>query len=133
MVHHFLRMKASDLVDLQEHMVIFPGSISVEQNHWGRLQGTVSQCLVASAAFRLLGLTEKTFLEVRRRQGGLVCLRVGLSSINSRGTLVAGPPPSSSSLWQCCDISNFPEAQGRLSKVDSNTFMIRNVQKRTRS
>ena len=57
----------------------------------------------------------------------LVYLRVGLSSIDSRGTLVAGPPPSSSSSRQCRDISNFPGAQGSLSKVDSNTLMIRKV------
>ena len=59
----------------------------------------------------------------------LVCLRVGLPSIDSRGTLVAGPPPSTSSSRQCRDISNFPGAQGSLSKVDSNTLMIRKVQK----
>ena len=59
----------------------------------------------------------------------LVYLRVGLSSIDSRGTLVAGPPPSSSSSRQCHDISNFPGAQGILSKVDSNTLTIRKVQK----
>ena len=59
----------------------------------------------------------------------LACLRVGLSSIDSRGTLVGGPPPSSSSSRQCHDISNFPGAQGSLSKVDSNTLMIKKVQK----
>ena len=59
----------------------------------------------------------------------LVCLRVGLSSIDSRGTLVAGPPPSPSSSRQCRDISNVPGSQGSLSKVDSNTLMIRKVQK----
>ena len=62
-------------------------------------------------------------------QEDLVCLRVGLSSIDSRGTLVAGPPPSSSSSRECRDISNFPGAQGSLRKVDSNTLMIRKVQK----
>ena len=59
----------------------------------------------------------------------LVCLRVGLSSIDSRGTLVGGPPPSSSPSRQYHDISNFPGAQGSLSKVDSNTLMIKKVQK----
>ena len=59
----------------------------------------------------------------------LVCLRVGLSSIDSRGTLVAGPPPSSSSSRQCRDISNFPGAQESLGKVDSNTLTIKKVQK----
>ena len=59
----------------------------------------------------------------------LVCLRVGLSSIDSRGTLVAGPSLSSSSSRQCRDISNLPGSQGSLSKVDSNTLMIRKVQK----
>ena len=59
----------------------------------------------------------------------LVCLRVGLSSIDSRGTLVAGPPPSSSSSRQWRDISNLPGSQGSLSKVESNTSMIRKVQK----
>ena len=59
----------------------------------------------------------------------LVCLRVGLSSIDSRGTLVAGPPPSPSSSRKCRDISNLPGSQGSLSKVDLNTLMIRKVQK----
>ena len=90
---------------------------------------TAGKCLVASAAFRFfLWVTKKTFLEVQRRQG-LVCLRVGLSSIDSWGTLVAGPPPSSSSSRQCRDISNLPGSQGSLSKVDSNALMIRKVQK----
>ena len=40
-----------------------------------------------------------------------------------------GPPPSSSSSRQCRDISNLPGSQGSLSKVDSNTLMIRKVQK----
>ena len=55
-----------------------------------------------------------------------------MSSIDSRGTLVAGPPPSSSSSRQCRDISNFPGAQGSLSResrVNSNTSMIKKVQK----
>ena len=43
--------------------------------------------------------------------------------------MVAGPPSSSSSLRQCRDISNFPGAQGSLIKVDSNSLMIRKVQK----
>ena len=45
--------------------------------------------------------------------------------------MVAGPPPSSSSSRQCRhgDISNFPGAQGSLNKVDSNTLMIKRVQK----
>ena len=43
--------------------------------------------------------------------------------------MVAGPPPSSSSSRQCRDISNLPGSQGSLSKVDSNTLMIRKVQK----
>ena len=77
------------------------------------------------------------FFESQRRpfsrssagKDNLVCLRVGLPSIDCRGTLVAGPPPSTSSSRQCRDISNFPGAQGSLSKVDSNTLMIRKVQK----
>ena len=43
--------------------------------------------------------------------------------------IVGGPPPSSSSSRQCHDISNFPGVQGSLSKVDSNTLMIKKVQK----
>ena len=58
-----------------------------------------------------------------------ICLRVEWLSIHSRGTLVAGPPPSSSSSRQCRDISNFPGAQGSPRKVDSNSWMIRKVQK----
>ena len=53
----------------------------------------------------------------------------GSRRVDSRGTLVAGPPPSSSSSRQCRDISNFPGAQGSLNKVDSNTLMIKKVQK----
>ena len=86
---------------------------------------------MASAAFRFF------FFESQRRpfsrsnagKDDLVWLRVGLPSIDSRGTLVAGPPPSTSSSRQCRDISNFPGAQGSLSKIDSNTLMIRKVQK----
>ena len=118
---------------LRAHDVVFPHqySSSAEQNRLGRLQGTAGKCLVASAAFRSF------FFESQRRpfsrssagKDDLVCLRVGLPSIDSRGTLVAGPPPSTSSSRQCRDISNFPGAQGSLSKVDSNTLLIRKVQK----
>ena len=83
---------------------------------------------MASAAFFFLCHKEDISRGPAQAQEDLVCLRVGLSSIDSRGTLVAGPPPSSSSSRQCCDISNFPGAQGTLSKVDSNTLMIRKVQ-----
>ena len=43
--------------------------------------------------------------------------------------MVPGPPPLSTSSRQCRDISNFPGAQGSLNKVDSNTLMIKKVQK----
>ena len=42
--------------------------------------------------------------------------------------MVGGPPPSSSCSRQCHDISNFPGAQGSLSKVDSDILMIKKVQ-----
>ena len=74
MVNHFLRMKVFLLVDLQEYAVVFPVPSRAEQYRRGRLQDTAGQCLVASAASCLLRLTEKTFLEVERREGepGLV-------------------------------------------------------------
>ena len=67
MVHHFLRMKVCQPVDLilQDHTLSFLINIrvsliiikkkyssSAEQNRWGRLQGTAGKCLVASAALR---------------------------------------------------------------------------------
>ena len=84
------------------------------------------------SSFSFFSLSHKEDISSRSSAGkdDLVYLRVGSSSIcDSRGTLVAGPPPSSSSSRQCHDISNFPGAQGSQSKVDSNTLMIRKVQK----
>ena len=132
MVHHFLRMKVCQLVDLQEHtssvLINIRAALSRIVGEDSKVQRV--KCLVASAAFRFF------FFESQRRhfsrssagKDDLVCLRVGLLSIDSRGTLVTGPSPSSSSSRQCRDISNFPGVQGSLSKVDSNT-MIRKVQK----
>ena len=132
MVDHFLHMKVWLLVDLPDH---------------------TSSFLIRAALSRIIGVEFKVqrlsaswlqqpfdfFFESQRRhfsrssaaKDDAVCLRIGLSSIDSRGTLVAGPPPSSSFSRQCRDISNFPGAQGSLSKVDSNTLtlMIRKVQK----
>ena len=110
-----------------------------------------SSFLIRAALSRIIGVEFKVqrlcaswiqqlfvfFFESQRRhfsrsspaKDDAVCLRMGLSSIDSRETLVTGPPPSSSSSRQCRDISNFPGAQGSLSKVDSNTLMIRKVQK----
>ena len=75
MVHHFLRMKVCQLVDLilQDHTSSFLINIrvslilnskkkylsSAEQNRWGRLQGTAGKYLVASAAFRFFSLSHK--------------------------------------------------------------------------
>ena len=111
----------------------------------------LSSCNIRATLSRIVGEDSKVqrvsaswlqqlfvfFFESQRRhfsrssagKDDLVCLRVGFSSIDSRGTLVAGPPPSSSSSRQFRDISNFPGAQGSLSKVDSNTSMIKKVQK----
>ena len=86
---------------------------------------------MASAAFSFFSFEpqRRHFSRSSAGKDDLVCLRVGLS-IDSRGTLVGGPPPpSSSSSRQCHDISNFPGVQGSLSKVDSNTLMIKKVQK----
>ena len=145
MVHHFLRMKVCQLVDLilQDHtssflinirvslIIIKKYSSSAEQ----RIVGEDSKVQRVSASW--LQQLFIFFFDSQRRhfsrssagKDDLVCLRVGLSSIDSRGTLVAGPPPSSSSSRQCRDISNLPGSQGSLSKVDSNTSMIRKVQK----
>ena len=129
MVHHFLRMK---LVDFQEHTSSFLINIRAALS---RIIGEDSKVQRVSASW--LQQLFVFFFESQRRhfsrsragKDDLVCLRVGLSSIDSRGTLVAGPPPSSSSSRQCHDISNFPGAQGSLSKVYSNTLMIKKVQK----
>ena len=145
MVHHFLRMKVCQLVDLilQDHTSSFLINIRVSliiikksiRAALSRIVGEDSKVQRVSASW--LQQLFVFFFESQRRhfsrssagKDDLVCLRVGLSSIDSRGTLVAGPPPSSSSSRQCRDISNLPGSQGSLSKVDSNTLMIRKVQK----
>ena len=105
-------------------------SSSAEQNRWGRLQGQrVSASWLQQLFVFFFESQRRHFSRSSAGKDDLVYLRVGLSSIDSRRTLVAGPPPSSSSSRQCHNISNFPGAQGSLSKVDSNTLMIRKMQK----
>ena len=146
MVHHFLRMKVCQLVDLilQDHTSSFLINIRVSliiiikiciRAALSRIVGEDSKVQRVSASW-LLQLFVFFFESQRRHfsrssagKDDLVCLRVGLSSIDSRGILVAGPPPSSSSSQQCRDISNLPGSQGSLGKVDSNILMIRKVQK----
>ena len=145
MVHHFLRMKVCQLVDLilQDHTSSFLINIRVSlmiikksiRAVLSRIVGEDSKVQRVSASW--LRQLFVFFFESQRRhfsrssagKDDLVCLRVGLSSIDSRGTLVAGPPPSAWSSRQCRDISNLPGSQGSLSMVYSNTLMIRKVQK----
>ena len=144
MVHHFLRMKVCQLVDLilQDQTSCFLINIRVSiiikksiRAVLSRIVGEDSKVQRVSASwlqqlfFFFFESQRKHFSRSSAGKDDLVCLRVGLSSIDSRGTLVAGPPPPSSSSRQCRGISNLPGSQGSLSKVDSNTLMIRKVQK----
>ena len=135
-------MKVCQLLDLQEHtssfLINIRASLIFEQR-WAESLGKTPRYSgqvppgFSSFSFFFFESQRRHFSRYSAGKDDLVCLRVGLSSIDSRGTLVGGPPPSSSSSRQCHDISNFPGAQGSLSKVDSNTLMIKKVQKRTRS
>ena len=135
-------MKVCQLLDLQEHtssfLINIRASLIFEQR-WAKSLGKTPRYSgqvppgFSSFSFFFFESQRRHFSRYSAGKDDLVCLRVGLSSIDSRGTLVGGPPPSSSSSRQCHDISNFPGAQGSLSKVDSNTLMIKKVQKRTRS
>ena len=85
----------------QRAHVVFPDSSSTEQNRCGRVQGTAGKCLLASAASRFTYIKESHRRHFSRSSAGkedLVCQQVEWSSIDSRGTLVAGPPPSSLSV-----------------------------------
>ena len=108
MVHHFLRMKVCQLVDLQEHTRRLFREILINiRAALSRIVGEDSKVQRVSASW--LRQLFVFFFESQRRhfsrssagKDDLVCLRVGLSSIDSRGTLVGGPPPSSSSSRQC--------------------------------
>ena len=126
MVHYFLRMKVCLLVDLKEHTLSF--LIRAALSRIVVVESKV-QRVNASWLQQLLESQRRHFSRSSTGKEDQVCLRVEWSSIDFRGTLVAGPPPSSSSSRQCRDISNFPGARGSLSKVDSNSLMIRKVQK----
>ena len=138
MVHHFLRMKVCQLVDLQEHTSSF--LINIRASLIINIRAALSRI-----AF---GKTPRYNGQVHRGFSSFSFFSLSHKEDRSRGPtqarttwyayewgcrrfskLVAGPPPSTSSSRQCRDISNFPGAQGSLSKVDSNTLMIRKVQK----
>ena len=126
MVHHFLRMNVCLLVDLQEHTLSF------------LIRAALSRIVVVDSKVQRLSASwlQQLFVffysnhkeDISR--GPAQARRTWFAYERDRfSTLVAGPPPSSSSSRQCRDISNFPGAQGSPSKVDSNSLMIRKVQK----
>ena len=84
MVHHFLRMKVCQLVDLQEHtssfLINIRAALSRIFGEDSKVQRVSASWLQQLFVFFSLPVTKKTFLEVQRRQlakDDLVCLRVG--------------------------------------------------------
>ena len=93
--------RSADQSDSPRPHVVFPRvsliitikkySSSAEQNRWGRLQGTAGSASWLQQLFVFFFESQRRhFSRSSAGKDDLVCLRVGLSSIDSRGTLDNG-------------------------------------------